>query len=71
MSDAELVIVLCGAAVLIVASFLGARRRKRLNSVDYWQPDGTRLKRLKRKADRPKPVDNGCGRNAIGPALRR
>jgi hypothetical protein len=53
MSDAHLVIVLYGVAALIVATFLGKLRLKRLNSVDYWQPDRTRLKRLNRKADRP------------------
>jgi hypothetical protein len=50
MSDAELVIVLCAAALLIVASFFSSLRRKRRNRVDYWLPDGSRVKR---KADRP------------------
>jgi hypothetical protein len=50
MSDADLVIVLCGVAVLIVATFFGVLRRKRLTRADYWLPDGTRLKR---KVDRP------------------
>jgi hypothetical protein len=50
MSDAELLIVLCAAALLIVATFFSTLRRMRRNRADYWLPDGTRLKR---KADRP------------------
>jgi hypothetical protein len=50
MSDQELVIVLGGAAILIVATFFSSLRRKRRSRVDYWLPDGTRLKR---KADKP------------------
>ena len=50
MSDAELVIVLSAIALLIVASFFSSLRRKRRNRVDYWLPDGSRVKR---KADRP------------------
>jgi hypothetical protein len=50
MSNGELVIVLSGAAVLIVANFLFSLRRRRRNRVDYWLPDGTRFKR---KADKP------------------
>jgi hypothetical protein len=50
MGDAELLIVLSAAAVLIVVTFFSSLRRKRRNRVDYWLPDGSRLKR---KADRP------------------
>ena len=50
MSDAELLIVLCMAALLIVVTFFSSLRRRRRNRVDYWLPDGTRLKR---KADGP------------------
>jgi hypothetical protein len=50
MSDVELVVVLCAAALLIVALSFGLLRRKRRNRVDYWLPDGSRVKR---KADRP------------------
>jgi hypothetical protein len=50
MSDAELVIVLVAAAILILTVCLSSLRRRRLNRADYWLPDGTRLKR---KADGP------------------
>jgi hypothetical protein len=50
MSNAELVIVLAAAAILILAVCLSSFRRKRRYRVDYWLPDGTRLKR---KADGP------------------
>jgi hypothetical protein len=50
VSDAELLVVLCVAAVLIVATFFSSLRRMRRNRIDYWLPDGTRLKR---KADKP------------------
>ena len=50
MSDVELVVVLCAAALLIVALSLSSLRLKRRNRVDYWLPDGSRVKR---KADRP------------------
>jgi hypothetical protein len=50
MSDAELVIVLGAAAILILATFFSTLRRKRPGRVDYWLPDGTRVKR---KADKP------------------
>jgi hypothetical protein len=50
VSDAELLVVLCVAAVLIVATFFSSLRRRRRNRIDYWLPDGTRLKR---KADKP------------------
>ena len=43
MSDVELVVVLCAAALLIVALSFGLLRRKRRNRVDYWLPDGSRL----------------------------
>jgi hypothetical protein len=52
MSDAELVIVLCGAAVLIIVTFFSTLRRMRRYRVEYWLPDGTRLKR---KVDKPRP----------------
>jgi hypothetical protein len=45
MSDAELVIVLVAAAILILAVCLSSLRRRRLNRADYWLPDGTRFKR--------------------------
>jgi len=50
MSDAELVIVLVAAAILILTVCLSSLRRRRLNRADYWLPDGTRFKH---KADKP------------------
>ena len=50
MSDAELVVVFCAAALLIVAVSFSSLRRKRRHRVDYWLPDG---RKLKRKADKP------------------
>ena len=50
MSDAELVIVLGAAAILILAVCLSSLRRRRPNRADYWLPDGTKFKR---KADKP------------------
>ena len=50
MSDPGVLIVLGAAAVLILAVCFSSLRRRRRNGVDYWLPDGTRLKR---KADRP------------------
>jgi hypothetical protein len=50
MSNTGVLVVLCAAALLIVANFFFSLRRKRRNRVDYWLPDGTRLKR---KADKP------------------
>jgi hypothetical protein len=50
MSNAGVLIVLCVAALLIVANFSFSLRRKRRSRVDYWLPDGTKLKR---KADKP------------------
>ena len=50
MSDAELVIVLVAAAILILTVCLSSLRQQRLDGADYWLPDGTRLKR---KADGP------------------
>jgi LPXTG-motif cell wall-anchored protein len=44
MSDKELLLVLGAAAILIIAAFFGWRRRKRLNSADYWLPDGSRVR---------------------------
>lgn len=51
MSDAELLIVLGAASVLIVATFFSSLRRKRRDTTDYWLPDGSRIRRP--KADRP------------------
>ena len=51
MSDAELVIVLGAAAVLILATFFSTLRRNRRTRTDYWLPDGNRVKRP--KADKP------------------
>jgi hypothetical protein len=47
MSDKELVLVLGVAAILIIAAFFSSRRQKRLNSTDYWLPDGSRVRRPK------------------------
>ena len=49
MSDAELLIVLGLAAVLIVASLFSKLRRRRRNALDYWLDEGG----LERKADKP------------------
>jgi len=51
MSDSELLIVLGGAAVLILATFFSTLRRNRRTRTDYWLPDGSRVRRP--KADRP------------------
>ena len=50
MSGVELVVVLCAAALLIVAVSFSSLLRKRRYGVDYWLRDG---RRLKRKADKP------------------
>jgi hypothetical protein len=50
MSDAELVIVLGAAAILILATFFSSLQRKKRFKVDYWLPDGTRIRC---KADKP------------------
>jgi hypothetical protein len=47
MGDAELLIVLCGAALLILATFFGTLRRRRHERTDYWLPDGSRVRRPK------------------------
>ena len=51
MSDSELLIVLGGAAVLILGTFFSTLRRNRRTRTDYWLPDGSRVRRP--KADRP------------------
>jgi hypothetical protein len=50
MSNAELLIVLGAAAVLIVATFFSKLRRTRRYTPDYWPPDESSLGR---KADKP------------------
>jgi hypothetical protein len=45
MGDAELLIVLCGAAVLILAAFFSTLRRRRHARTDYWLPDGSKARR--------------------------
>ena len=45
MSDSELLIVLGGAAVLILATFFSTLRRNRRTRTDYWLPDGSRVRR--------------------------
>jgi len=50
MSEAQLLIVLCVAAILVLAVFFSSLKRRRRTSVDYWLPDGTRHKG---KADKP------------------
>jgi len=55
MSDSELLIVLGGAAVLILATFFSTLRRNRRTRTDYWLPDGSRVRRP--KADRPWATD--------------
>ena len=50
MGDAELLIVLCGAALLILATFFSTLRRRRRIRTDYWLADGSRVKR---KLDKP------------------
>jgi len=52
MSNAGVLVVLCVAALLIVANFFFSLMRKRRNRVDYWLPDGTRLKPAPDKAER-------------------
>jgi hypothetical protein len=47
MGDAELLIVLCGAALLIVATFFSTLRRRRRTRTDYWLPNGSKVRRLK------------------------
>ena len=44
MGDAELLKVLCGAALLIADSALTLKSRTR---TDYWLPDGSRVRRPK------------------------
>jgi hypothetical protein len=43
MGDAEPLIVLCGTALLILATFFSTLRRRRRTRTDYWLPDGSRL----------------------------
>jgi hypothetical protein len=64
MSDAELVIVLCAIVLMIVVTFFGSLRRKRLNRVDYWLLID-QIEAQKRIG--PKLGDRGCDLNAIGP----
>jgi len=47
MSDSELLIVLGGAAVLILATFFSTLRRNKGTRTDYWLPDGSRVRRPK------------------------
>jgi hypothetical protein len=47
MSDAEVLIVLAGAAVLILATFFSSLRQRRRYRADYWLPDGNRIRRPK------------------------
>jgi hypothetical protein len=50
MSDVQILVVLCAAALLILAVSFSSLKRSRCTGVDYWLPDGTKLKR---KADKP------------------
>jgi hypothetical protein len=52
MGDPEPLIVLCGAALLILATFFSTLRRRRRARRDYWLPDGSRVRR-------PKALDRG------------
>ena len=47
MGDPELLIVLCGAALLILATFFSKVRRSRRERTDCWLPDGRRVRRPK------------------------
>jgi hypothetical protein len=50
MSDVQILIGLCVAALLVLAVSFSSLKRIRRTSVDYWLPDG---RRLKRKAGKP------------------
>jgi hypothetical protein len=45
MSNAGVLVVLCVAALLIVANFFFSLMRKRRSRADLWLPDGTKLKK--------------------------
>jgi len=47
MGDAELLTVLCGAALLILVTFFSALQRRRRTKTDDWAPDGSRVRRPK------------------------
>ena len=53
MSDSELLIVLGGAAVLILATFFSTLRRNRRTRTDYWLPDGSGLGGPRRTGPEP------------------
>jgi hypothetical protein len=49
MSDVQTLLVLCGAALLILAIVFSSLQRTKRARVDYWLPDGTKLKRKAEK----------------------
>ena len=47
MSDAELLVILGGVALLILATFFSTLQRGRRAGTDDWLPDGSRVRRPK------------------------